>query len=105
MIARGSHWQILNGTKVRLWTDEWFLVLPDGLLGPIYDEFVDDNAFVSEIINPITKKWDLSNLNGSISEHDAQRIKPCLLEEFANLTGWFGPTTRLVAILSNLDIT
>ncbi|CAL8157404.1 unnamed protein product [Prunus armeniaca] len=50
-------------------------VLPDGLLHPINDELVDENVFVSEIINPITKSWDLSNLNGRISDQDARRIK------------------------------
>ncbi|KAL6269322.1 hypothetical protein ACE6H2_026233 [Prunus campanulata] len=75
VIIRGSQRQILNGTRVRLWIDKWFPVSPDGRLHPINDELADENVFVSEIINPITKSWDLSNLEGRISYQDARRIK------------------------------
>ncbi|XP_020412307.1 uncharacterized protein LOC109947167 [Prunus persica] len=71
VIIRGSQWKILNGTRVKLWIDKWFPVSLDDMLHPINDELVDENAFVSEIINPITKSWDLSNLNGRISDQDA----------------------------------
>ncbi|CAL9030236.1 unnamed protein product [Prunus brigantina] len=60
---------------VRLWTDKRFPMSPDGLLHPINDELVGENVFVSEIINPITKSWNLSNLNVRISNQDARRIK------------------------------
>ncbi|VVA29097.1 PREDICTED: LOC18784793 [Prunus dulcis] len=68
-----------------------FLLNSNDLLHHINDELVDENAFVSEIINLITKSWDLSNLNGSISDQDARRIKPCLLEGVANLIGIWDP--------------
>ncbi|CAL9013279.1 unnamed protein product [Prunus brigantina] len=74
VIMRGSQWQILNGTRVRLWIDKWVPVSIDGLLHPINEEIVDENALVSEIINPISKSWDLSTLNGRISVQDPRRI-------------------------------
>ncbi|CAL8991131.1 unnamed protein product [Prunus brigantina] len=75
VIERGSHWQILNGTRVRLWRDKWLPVSPDGLLHPIAAAPVNANELVSEIIDPNSMKWDLSTLNGRISDQDARRIK------------------------------
>ncbi|CAL9007242.1 unnamed protein product [Prunus brigantina] len=75
VVNRGSKWQILNGTKVRIWADKWLPLSPDGKLNPIQGALVDEDAVVSDLIDPITRSWDLSSLNGKILDKDARWIR------------------------------
>ncbi|XP_021803273.1 uncharacterized protein LOC110747395 [Prunus avium] len=74
LILRGARWQILDGSRVHLWTDKWLPCVANPILRPTDGSTTDDTMMVSTIINPISMQWNLSSIRDAISDRDLEKI-------------------------------
>ncbi|XP_020424514.1 uncharacterized protein LOC18771072 [Prunus persica] len=72
LILRGARWQILDGSRVHLWTDKWLPCVANPILRPTDGSTRDDTLMVSTIINPISMQWNLSSICDAISDRDLE---------------------------------
>ena len=72
MIKQGIIWFIGDGTKVRIWTDEW---LPrEHLCRPYTPKGASLLSWVSDLIIPITGCWDEELIRDTFLDEDADLI-------------------------------
>lgn len=72
LILRGARWQILDGSRVHLWTDKWLPCVANPILRPTDGSTRDDTLMVSTISNPISMQWNLSSICDAISDRDLE---------------------------------
>lgn len=68
ILSGGAHWQIMNGTNVRVWIDRWLPAIP---LGTVQ---VSKNLMVSSLICPVNGEWDIDFLKPFMVEKEFDAI-------------------------------
>jgi hypothetical protein len=81
LLKKGVIWRINDGTKVRIWRDNW---LPRGNLKVIGKASKSRIRWVSDLIDPATKKWKEDLVRNVFYKPDADHILQILL---TNTTG------------------
>lgn len=75
VIANGARWQVLDGSRTKLWTDKWIPCSPDRLLLPKLGVEVNEEEKVETIINPSTCVWNVNAIDRQVNVRDACLIK------------------------------
>ena len=92
IVSNGIHWQVGNGTSIRIWQDRWLptsstykVISPPSLLGA--------KARVSELIDQDTSSWNTELIWDVFLLHEAEAILGLVLSSRL-------PEDRLVWVLS-----
>lgn len=95
VIQRGSRWRVGDGREIKIWQHHWLPIKhPTVVASPIIETMED--ATVNMLIDPLTRQWDESLIDGIFIPHEAEKIKKipfgsgegrrCSVLAF--LTGW-----------------
>ncbi|CAL9006092.1 unnamed protein product [Prunus brigantina] len=74
ILLQGAHWQVLDGSLIRLWVDNWIPGFEGGRIQPMANGVVDLEQKVSSIINFDTSNWDLNPIRHLIDDRTAEAI-------------------------------
>lgn len=74
ILLKGSHWQVMNMKKIRIWSDKWLPVLLDRHSIPSGTVQVSRNTTVDSLINPASGDWDIEFLRLFISLEEVDTI-------------------------------
>lgn len=74
-IFSGVRWQVLDGNRIKLWTDKWIPCSADRLLMPKPSVEVNEEEKVEIIINPSTCVWNVNVVDRQVNVRDACLIK------------------------------
>lgn len=55
---KGTHWQLMNGSEVRIWVDRWLPSIPEGHPIPRSDGNVNEDQRVSSSICSHNGNWN-----------------------------------------------
>lgn len=73
IISQGSRWQECNGSKIRIWCDNW---LPEQsgfkVLSP--RRLLNENACVGELIDYDAKRWNRDTILTNFTSYEAKQI-------------------------------
>ena len=89
VLRKGSHWQIMGGQDVKVWSDRWLPSIPLGHPLPQGQLTVSPNLRVSSLICPVSGCWDISFLQSFLFDTDKRAIE-------ATPIGVLGRRDRLV---------
>lgn len=74
VLLKGAKWRVGNGESIGVWRDSW---LPScehpGILSPVVDGF--EEAKVADLIDPVSRQWDLSLIQGLFNPNEADLIR------------------------------
>ncbi|XP_062021069.1 uncharacterized protein LOC133737557 [Rosa rugosa] len=79
VLVQGLRWQVGNGERIEIWNHNW---IPDVYpRGPSSPPPYDAPRFVEELIDPITRSWDVNLLarNNQLWEHKRQHVSEAVL--------------------------
>ncbi|BFG24969.1 hypothetical protein CerSpe_112430 [Prunus speciosa] len=74
ILLQGAHWQVLDGSQVRLWVDNWIPGFVGGRLQLVANGMVDLEQRVNSIINFDTRNWDLNPIRHLIDDRAVEAI-------------------------------
>ncbi|XP_040990995.1 uncharacterized protein LOC121238231 [Juglans microcarpa x Juglans regia] len=73
LIEAGSYWRIGNGNQVQIWKDRWTLhTNPSRAQSSV--RVLENNATVSNLIDPVTKQWDRALVQHIFNAREADII-------------------------------
>ncbi|XP_058749041.1 uncharacterized protein LOC131622003 [Vicia villosa] len=73
MVESGTRWRIGDGSKVRIWHDNWIPTNPGfKALSPIRE--IEENARVNVLIDADLGRWNTEFLNEVFNQHEAAQI-------------------------------
>lgn len=74
VIQRGSRWRVGDGREIKIWQHHWLPIKhPTVVASPIIETMED--ATVDMLIDPLTRQWDESLIDGIFIPHEAEKIK------------------------------
>ncbi|KAM1763656.1 hypothetical protein ACFX11_002977 [Malus domestica] len=74
IIIQSARWQIGNGDVVSIWKDKWIIDVDDGLLHPTSLVPESTPLLVKDIIHPVSRTWDTSQINRFLPPKDIRSI-------------------------------
>ncbi|XP_050145591.1 uncharacterized protein LOC126621231 [Malus sylvestris] len=74
IILEGAHWQIMNGTEVRVWVDRWLPSIPSGRPSPLGTVQVSRNLRVNSLICNESGDWEVDFLKPFVVEEEIKAI-------------------------------
>ena len=90
VIGQGVKWRVGNEESIKLWGDNWPTSLQIlRIQGPLMAEL--QNAYVSSLINPSTRQWDLTLLPNVFSHEEAELIKKIPISRINSADALFWP--------------
>ena len=73
VFKKGVRWRIGTGESINLWANLWMPSFENTRLqSPLPESFI--GTHVADLINPMTKQWDLSLLNNLFLPHEVSSI-------------------------------
>ena len=73
VLKKGVRWRIGTGESINLWANLWMPSFENTRLqSPLPESFI--GTHVADLINPMTKQWDLSLLNNLFLPHEVSSI-------------------------------
>ncbi|KAM0982143.1 hypothetical protein ACFX2A_015403 [Malus domestica] len=75
ILLNDAHWQIMNGSNVKIWFDRWLTSLPIGHHSPQGSVSVSRNQKVESLIDYDTRQWELEFIRPFITDHEYLAIK------------------------------
>ena len=89
LLLKGVRWRVGCGEDISVWNDAW---LPSPTQTRVNSHVVQgfEDMKVSELINPVTHKWDQNLLHGLFTPHEAELIAsiPLCLNKVEDVVVW-----------------